>query len=189
MKPRHYASSRVVVVGILVSLAVTVCVQLWIPSAALDLLGVVLKNLWAVLGPIGAFSVQILLQLMNLGDEKSLSVREHDLLSPIVDQRMRYLGDLTLVAVMALVSGVAAGSTPTSDIYQRPECAIASGLAVWTVLLAARLPWLYAEIKAFRWRLARTRADDIARRAALDGLSQKAAATDPEPPATTDFTP
>jgi hypothetical protein len=168
---RHYASSRFVVVATFVAAGAGFVTYVALPYDALPVASGVVRNLWVALGPIGAFCIQILMQLLTLGEDKGLTASEQERLSIIADERVRYLWDLTGVAILALLICLSAGSSEASP-FLRTLLGFGVGLAAWTGLLAARLPRLYLEIRNFRWRLARERNEEEARSAALAELAK-----------------
>lgn len=177
----HYASSRFVRWATVIAVAVGLSGYLVLPASALEISGSVARNLWIVLGPIGAFCIQILMQLMTLGEDKALRSSEQERLAIIADERVRYLWDITSVAVLALLVCLLSGSI-TENYYLRVIVANAFGLAAWTGLLAARLPALYREIRDFRWQLARERNEAEMHRSALADIKDDGKQREPDVP-------
>lgn len=174
----HYASTWTVRLATIGGVCAGASTYTVLPDAALSVSADIAKNLWLLIGPIGAFAIQIAMQLMAIGDDKRLTAREQSLLSTVVDQRLRYIWDITSVAVLALLVCLVAASVTSPVRIARTLISFSYGLTVWTALLAARLPHLYREIRDFRWRLARERNESELRASIVAALHE----TDSRPP-------
>jgi hypothetical protein len=167
---RHYASSRYVRYSLVGSLLVGVLAYAVVPDEALAVTAAVLKIGWFVLGAIAALCVQLAMRLMTLGEDRQLDGREQERLADLVDQRLRYLYDLSIVAVVGIGLGVAAGEVGAQSENLRILVASALAMGVWATLLAMRLLMLIKEIRAFLWRLAQDRRQSEVRESTLKRL-------------------
>jgi hypothetical protein len=145
------------IVYVLGSAAVGGSAYFMLPEQVLPQVTAFIKNLWTVLGPLGAFAVQIVLQLIALGDWKLLNETQARKLSTIVDQRLRFVWYVVAATLLALLLSATAASLDDAHIKGRLGRAfIASALAFTCLasLFSMRLPAILREIKECRWRLA-----------------------------------
>jgi hypothetical protein len=182
MPPRHYASSMYVFWTIVASLCVAAALYWVIPDELVAPATTILKNFWVLLGPIGALSVQLTVQLMGLGEDKHLADWQQTALSELVDQRLRYLWDFAGSIALTLFVCLGVSALDPTNQYARATLVFAIWLVGWTGLLAARLPFLYRDIKQFRWRVARERVEAETRAATLTALAKEREQTMPEMP-------
>jgi hypothetical protein len=167
----HYASSKLVIVTSLSAVLLGTIAYHLLPDDGLPIAATLLKSAWVVLGPIGALSVQIAMQLLAIGEDKAIRAEEQRVLAHLVDQRLRYLWDLTAAAVLSMAMCFITGSLSSDSAFLRELVAISLGLAFWTALLSGRLPMLVGEIRKFRWRLARERNERSTREASLSAIN------------------
>lgn len=156
---RHYASSRFVQVALVLGAAVGYLAFRFLPEAALPIAATILRNCWIPLGAIAALSIQIIMRLITVGEDRHLDGREQGKLAEIVGERQRYLVDLSVMAVAAMCVGIAAGALPPGSQYMRLLVANSVMLGFWSALLALRLHSLLTEIRRFLWRLAQEHRD------------------------------
>jgi hypothetical protein len=151
---RHYASSRFVFWALVAGLAIGGLAYVVLPSDAMPAVATLLRYGWVAFGAVAALSVQLAMKLISLGDGGRYSSMQRYRLSLIVNERLRYLWDLAIVSVLAMLTCVLAGTEDLSEDVLRVAVISGSVLTVWTVILAVRLWRLLIEIKDFLWRLA-----------------------------------
>lgn len=178
----HYASGFYARISVLGAMGIAVLANFALPDEVLNTVSGVVKNLWVVLGPIGAFAIQMALQLMSLGEHSSLTDVQLRRLSALVNQRLRYIWDFTAVTLLALALSMSMSALNPSVQTQRLAIAVAIGLLALTGFLALRFPFLFREIKDFRWRIANERRTAEERAAAIKELKTERAQPLPDIP-------
>ncbi len=166
----HYASGFYVRLAVLGSLLCVVFSYLLLPSDALSSIASIVKNLWVVLGPMAAFAIQIALQLMSIGEDRSITDSQLHTLNILVNERLRFVWDFTAVTLLSLVMTMSITSLNPEIETQRIVIAISLGLLVFTAIVALRFPFLFREIKDIRWELARLRRESESRAEAVRTL-------------------
>lgn len=175
---RHYASSRYVRFAMTMGVLAGLIAHLSVPTEVIPVLGTVLRYGWVAFGAVAALSVQLAMKLIALGDEKSFTPQQRHKLSDIVDERLRYLWDLAIVSVLAMLACVVAGTENSPAKMAHASIVVAVVFTVWTALLALRLWRLLQEIKEFLWYLHQRREKEDLRLALLEEI--KASATERE---------
>lgn len=125
-----------------------------LPDVLVPIAAKVLGSVWLVLGAVAALSIQVAIQLLTLGDSDAIPIGREQFLAELVDQRLRFLWDLTAVAVLSMALSIIATNTPPDFRLLRALVCFCIGLCIWLAWLCSRLPSMFHEIRAARWRLA-----------------------------------
>jgi hypothetical protein len=146
-----------------------------LPDLMVPVVAKVLGSVWLVLGAVAALSIQIAIQLLTLGDSDSIPIGREQYLAELVDQRLRFLWDLTGVAVFAMALSIFVSNLPGEFSFLRQLVCTCIGLCVWLGWLCSRLPSMFHEIRAARWRLALEKRVNAQRKEVREGMEQPSA--------------